>query len=99
MKKTKIILSMLLVLTVLFGCFSVCGYATEENETVKEFDVTDYIEKIEVVGGDLEYVVYYDECSSMVADNMLLRITYADGTTQDVYPNDKITLRNGDPEL
>lgn len=99
MRKTKIILSMLLVLAILFGCFSVCGYATAENETANEFDVTDYIEKIEVVGGDLEYVVYYDECSISVADNMLLRITYTDGTTQDVYPNEKIALGNDDSEL
>lgn len=96
MKKT--ILSMFLVLTVLFGCFSVCGYATEENETADDFDVTDYIEKIEVIGDDLEYVVYYDECSSFADGNPMLKITYTDGTTQEVSPGDEIKLGNDNSE-
>lgn len=66
------------------------------SKTVNVADINDYIEKIEIAGGEVTESVYYDGCSEGVG-SFEFKLTYTDGTVVTVENYDEIGLGNGAP--
>ncbi len=68
------------------------------SKTVTVAEITDYIEKVELIGGGVEETVYYDG-SAMGNVNVDLKVTYTDGTSINANIYEDISLKNGNPNL
>ncbi len=68
------------------------------SRTVTVAEITDYIKKVELASGGIEEIVYYDG-SLYGSSDITLKVTYTDGTSENVYAFEDVSLRNGNPYL
>ncbi|MBQ8762485.1 MAG: hypothetical protein IJZ07_00080 [Clostridia bacterium] len=91
-----------------FNCYSDEEIVIGENNVEIEVDskkfaktltvakATDFIEKVEVVSGDIYQKEYYDGGVEGTYD-LTLKVTYTDGTSITARIGDEISLKNGNP--